>query len=754
MGVLTERLWSPAHKSFKARALLYAEKAVSHWPNSALALQNRAFARALVGLHASALEDLAAANALPNNDKAPAWAPLIEAYCNFDAEKLAANDDDSQRVFVRLLQLLAAESSLSDRDIVAAAAALFEASPGCFRAIDSAAQVRQLGIQRTMAETSGQVAQQQLLKQLDKIPQLPPAVLKLLDEWHNTRNAAAANQQDGADSGEVAARLQVIKALCAAGAEGKDRTDPSWRMLAQLLEEVDFIVGWRKLDETANWLGLSAAQIDERVQAIWPLVEHHPYAKFIQSYRADTAQSEQALRDLAKSIDVSRIQYIEEPMLLRLAKVDPGGDHKFHIGYWHEDLIASDLPRNIRLSRAKMTQIPYLRVVSPHMPYGVAQEILHAGAGNQENWTKVEKRYLNSAQVQAALGKFHADNKRWDDSIRCYEAALDRDPAQATFEALAAVYLQKNDEAHWLSTLERYLQTEDFGLGQARVRVNIANHYIELRDWAKARSYAEAAAGTGADWALVKAAQCAEAMQEWNEAEQYYRADSQRYESASLQWYLFCKRNGKGDVNGAEALAFQTLDGALQRGHLGPFDAATVYALAKRDADAAKSFEKGFDKGLNIAEGIYAAVWFDALGDGAARDRILAKVRKNPGNNPKTHPGYRAHMWMATAMTQIAAGGENAKLDLEHVDELAAALSRHDRPYFLYIVAKYLQTHGTPQESEKYLKQCMGFIKFDEGARTLAGAELVARGISPEKFKAAIFEKPTETDNAKGNAGN
>ncbi len=58
MGVLTECLWSPAHKVFKARSLLYAERAVSKWPQSSIALQSRAFARALVGLHASALQDL------------------------------------------------------------------------------------------------------------------------------------------------------------------------------------------------------------------------------------------------------------------------------------------------------------------------------------------------------------------------------------------------------------------------------------------------------------------------------------------------------------------------------------------------------------------------------------------------------------------------------------------------------------------------------------------------------------------------
>ena len=65
LGVLTEYQWSPAHRVFKARALLYAERLDRAGPRSpAPALRSRAFVRALVGRHDLALADLDEANKL------------------------------------------------------------------------------------------------------------------------------------------------------------------------------------------------------------------------------------------------------------------------------------------------------------------------------------------------------------------------------------------------------------------------------------------------------------------------------------------------------------------------------------------------------------------------------------------------------------------------------------------------------------------------------------------------------------------
>ena len=51
MGLLTEHHWHPAHKVFKARALLYAQRLVTRATNDSHSLWHRAFALALIGLH-------------------------------------------------------------------------------------------------------------------------------------------------------------------------------------------------------------------------------------------------------------------------------------------------------------------------------------------------------------------------------------------------------------------------------------------------------------------------------------------------------------------------------------------------------------------------------------------------------------------------------------------------------------------------------------------------------------------------------
>ena len=79
LGVLSEYQWSPAHRAFKARALLYAERLVARDPKSALAVRSRAFVRALVGRHDLALADLDEAKTLDEATKGAAAEPVLAA---------------------------------------------------------------------------------------------------------------------------------------------------------------------------------------------------------------------------------------------------------------------------------------------------------------------------------------------------------------------------------------------------------------------------------------------------------------------------------------------------------------------------------------------------------------------------------------------------------------------------------------------------------------------------------------------------
>jgi RimJ/RimL family protein N-acetyltransferase len=97
-------------------------------------------------------------------------------------------------------------------------------------------------------------------------------------------------------------------------------------------------------------------------------------------------------------------------------------------------------------------------------------------------------------------------------------------------------------------------------LNHATVNVQLANHFMKLKQWEKAEHYAEAAARSGAEWAMTCAQRCAEGREDWTAAESYARQASERYpEGGWATWFLFCKRTGHGDLQSARELAQQCL---------------------------------------------------------------------------------------------------------------------------------------------------------------------------------------------------
>ena len=89
LGVLSEFLWNPAHKAFKARALLYAQRLVARGPDRPWGLWHRAFALALVGRHRDALADLESARKRAASTKDdPPWLDVIDAFARCDTKRL------------------------------------------------------------------------------------------------------------------------------------------------------------------------------------------------------------------------------------------------------------------------------------------------------------------------------------------------------------------------------------------------------------------------------------------------------------------------------------------------------------------------------------------------------------------------------------------------------------------------------------------------------------------------------------------
>ena len=199
----------------------------------------------------------------------------------------------------------------------------------------------------------------------------------------------------------------------------------------------------------------------------------------------------------------------------------------------------------------KRTLARELLRVSPHAPLAPAVLI------ENDWWEDVEpkaagweKAFARHPTVQLALGQRYAKMKKYDDAERCLRATIELSPEYRAYQALADVYAARGRFDRWQATLDDYLEQEDIGLDHARVRVEIANALMARGDYKAARPYAEAAGETWAQWAMRCAADCTEALGDWDRSEMWIRRIAERYESP-LEWYCWCHRTGRGDLAAA-----------------------------------------------------------------------------------------------------------------------------------------------------------------------------------------------------------
>ena len=151
---------------------------------------------------------------------------------------------------------------------------------------------------------------------------------------------------------------------------------------------------------------------------------------------------------------------------------------------------------------------------------------------------------------------------------------------------LARCRLAAGDEAGWLKTLDEFLRQDETGLSHARVRVEISQHFMSQGKFDRAEPYARDAAGSGAGWAMLNAAECYEGLGRWDEAERWVRREAEGYDRP-MAWYLWCVRTGHGDVRAAEAVAAEYVRRTAQAADpIAATDRGMFYLVQGRAADA------------------------------------------------------------------------------------------------------------------------------------------------------------------------
>ena len=741
LGQLTSFHWTAAHKAFKARALLYAQRMVVADPASPDALWHRAYARALTGLHAAALLDLDAATKL-GAGKPPAWVSVIAPLCRYDTGKLTdlAVSEPASAPLAMYCAFLTVEHSRSQGATMNVAQIAFELSPECLRIVDNLCQHTGPGMLNLITENGPRLFSLSLGKRLPAMPKLPASIVKLIEQ----------NRRPG---GNPQGRVLAVNALVKAA--GSDAGEPSWAVLGRLIQETTFVQTWRRADLVGNKWGQDAGEF---VDVVLPNLGDHPYKPYIEMLGLPRSSSAAQRRKLLQTIELVDDQRGMRPMINAMSsagmKKDAAGRELWQRAFDRMDAVAPDEEVTLvmyatNISKFKTFHVKRLMRISPHAPLGMAMMIFDDWKTAQPHVAGWEAEHGGHPTLAKALAIRYAADKRWADAERCLKTYIEVAQDRSGYDRLAEVYKAQGRLDDYVATLKAFLDQRDYGLQHANVQVKLANHYMAQRDWASAVRYAEEASETGAGWAMRAAADAHAGAGDWAKAEKWIRQSAEHYDHPD-DWFRWCVRTGKGNRAAARRAALDQLKAHQARDPEGTRLKTVAFHLLDGDANSAiEPLKTLTDKG-NVWAGLHLALIHGASGDVAACDAALAAVVA-AGDDADKYP--RAHNRRVRVATLVhdarSAGGAAVKLDVHAIEKILVDLSPEDRADTDYFVAGFLEQSGQAKDAEGYLVRCATAFKTDFTNVALAWVKLRAAGTDPMDFPMG-FEAPATQPSRNG----
>lgn len=626
LAITSGQFWSPMHKSFAARSLLYAQRWVATEPDRPEPLWHRAYAWSAAGVPRAAKEDLDAAATLAGgmDIEEPTWARLLRLAADSDYQALtdAAAEGGEYAGLAGVLALDSVYLHAGQSLTVSTGLAAHTAAPRCVWITDVLAEAGgvRLGHWATLAGPEILVAlMRERLATLDGLP--PTARDQLPDDPELYRRAAT--------------RHQIAQALIDAAAEPDiDDASLSWAVLGRLLDEANVLQLARRMHFVAEMLGMGREHCEELARYMLPAVEHHPFAVYFTSYAQPMPADREQLAAAFAAIDAPdigysvRLAFTRADALKLASSIAALRDRR----NWNTDLVERDMAALINLytnADHKRWGLERLRAVAPRRPLTLAHTLILEPDTVEADLDRWIEQYADHPAVVRALVARLRNLDRLDDAIVLLERYLELAPADWPIDQLAYIYHLRGDEQMRYATIKRRLDYPDYGLSHQATQARLARWHMDRGEFEQALPWAERAADSGAANAMQTLAACYEALNRMDEAEAMIRRMAHRYDTSVIDWYFWCQRTGHGDVEAAEALAAEALD-ALRRGQgaagLYREDAVTLAIYEHDDAAAARLAEQLFDHPHQIRLGLMAAICHNQAGDIDQRNTMIARL--------------------------------------------------------------------------------------------------------------------------------
>lgn len=730
LSMLTQHQWNAVSEVFAARALMYAERSMAAYGQDDMVFWNRAYVRAIVGTHQDAIADLeeiktARTDEEGDDQSLPIWTRLIEPYVQCDSSRIQqiANDTPDLQAWALRLDFQLASASRYPKRMLASAGKLLTHSPTAYGvAAELAHHGGSLSVNRAGAYYGPRAFTENIPLSLNELNELPAIVQRATsthpnnpDAVFSTKSHAAANELRSVSTGENAPGI-------------------SWSALAYLVEEEQFVQAAHHLNDASNAMESSLGRL---VDAIAPSVQGHRYFGYINSFRYSKRFDARQYRESLQQISVDDPRKNMSAMLRALygIKNERGEDigraawqqasRNFTFQGMVENVFVSSSLWNPSSEKIGVMLAWELRKISPQSE--VARRMVIRATENPD--TKMLKRWerqLSSDPLAySLLGQRYLRLEKHDDALRCLEKSIELLPTFDAAIALSKVYHTQGKFDQWEDTLKKFLLTEQLGLEHSQVNANLAIGLQHRGKWKKAKPYAIESAMAGSAMSLRVASHSTEGLAEWDESEQWSRSYSQAYRSTSAyNWYLWCKRTGRGDLPKARALAASFYANANVRPtrtseiFLGAF-----HLLENETQQSLAAYERALGYQPSFTCTLLVADLARRLGDDAKAQKVVSAMRKATESKEALTASDKIGLEILALVETNAADS----VQLKKLDALLEQAEPAARSIYCYTIAIELDRLNLEDAAVEYWRRALVNPAGDVHSMTLAGAQLAQR---------------------------
>lgn len=558
--VLTRHHWGYTSEVFSARSLLYAERLVARNRAATLGRWHRAYAAALSGLHAFALEDLewiAQQSEGVNNDVPAPWCRLIAPVCKYEVDTIhsVAKEEPSigQVAHILWFEAVSAQGDLHKSQAVGKES--IEQVPGSLGIYYQLGNGYDLMMQRWAARTTPLAVANTILFICSKRAELPDAIREWAAEklevvWNDFKRLPNDRSSPSYPVRKVTDLLREF-----------DSSSPvdglPLRNIAFLIEEEVFLMAVGQLENASN-----ATESDLRglVEFLLPLVEGHRYAPYVESFAFNRFTERDSLRTALDRLEVGYTRWHMSSFWFSVYYFCSPEVSKEFRSLRTREYSAHDLETafsNYSNSPQNQAKIAHeLRSISPHSPHALEYMIVTGTDADEAQLRQWETEAANNYAATCALSKQYISRKMMPDAVRCLEHALSQRQTFAIAKELTDILWNQSEFERWQATWDHYLESPSLGLDHSEAQAELAYGHISLNRLDTALEYALKAAAPYSASGLHVAAICYEARKEYDDAQLWWQRLSEAYGGSSrLEWYYFCRRTGYGDLAAARDMA-------------------------------------------------------------------------------------------------------------------------------------------------------------------------------------------------------